>query len=562
MKRIIRICMFFFALFIVNVKFVYASETMDTTPVIQSISVMTEKIEAPGEVQIAIGLAQKKSLQAVNMVFRMQENGKTLYYWLGQEDIHYSESNNINICTISLAETVVEGSYQLTEIELIDQEEQSAVYVVSEEGLKNWTNECEIQKVELLVSCGCKDRDFQAPELNEISADQMVEAGSFLNVNIKVYDESGLKSAKVVYYHGKTETYLYLEPVEKVYNAEKNIYTFTYKIPKYQDAGSYEFDSVCLTDNSAHENSITYWRSGSLLTNLDNQSLSVSECRYLQIDFDNSGNAASILKQNLYKVVSQAEANSTVIYRGGDSKESLWILDDSSLEKAKNNQLTLLLPDMFTDSEIIIDAKQLPNNLPEEIYTGFLLKELSEGIYDIKIQMTHPQLPFTVKFKMDSLNDFKYYEFLFYKIDEEGNTELMDDTLGVNKEGYVFIEFPEGIQNEEEWSHFQLIKTEPRECTEEHEWGEEVSIAKATVTQPGTAQSVCENCGETKIKDVAKIGSLTLAAAKYIYDGKKKTPALTVKDVNNKKLVKGTDYELKYPDTGKNVGRYLQDAME
>lgn len=50
--------------------------------------------------------------------------------------------------------------------------------------------------------------------------------------------------------------------------------------------------------------------------------------------------------------------------------------------------------------------------------------------------------------------------------------------------------------------------------------------------------------------------NIKLSTTAYTYDGKTKTPSLTIKDVNGTKLVKGTDYTVKYASGRKNVGSY------
>ncbi len=50
--------------------------------------------------------------------------------------------------------------------------------------------------------------------------------------------------------------------------------------------------------------------------------------------------------------------------------------------------------------------------------------------------------------------------------------------------------------------------------------------------------------------------NIKLSATSYTYNGKVKTPTLTIKDVNGTKLKKGTDYTVSYAKGRKNVGSY------
>lgn len=54
----------------------------------------------------------------------------------------------------------------------------------------------------------------------------------------------------------------------------------------------------------------------------------------------------------------------------------------------------------------------------------------------------------------------------------------------------------------------------------------------------------------------AKVSNVKLSSTSYTYNGKTKTPSVTVKDSKGRKLKNGTDYTVKYSSGKKNVGRY------
>ena len=82
-------------------------------------------------------------------------------------------------------------------------------------------------------------------------------------------------------------------------------------------------------------------------------------------------------------------------------------------------------------------------------------------------------------------------------------------------------------------------------------------LKEATFTSDGALETYCERCdnviSSTPIKQV-KIAKLS--ATKYTYDGKKKTPTVTVTDSSGKKLQKDTDYTLSYSSGRTKVGTY------
>ena len=64
--------------------------------------------------------------------------------------------------------------------------------------------------------------------------------------------------------------------------------------------------------------------------------------------------------------------------------------------------------------------------------------------------------------------------------------------------------------------------------------------------------------GENAITDtkVAKVNSFTLSATDFVYDGKNKTPKVTVKDADGKQLVKNVDYKTAVASSRSNIGKY------
>lgn len=83
------------------------------------------------------------------------------------------------------------------------------------------------------------------------------------------------------------------------------------------------------------------------------------------------------------------------------------------------------------------------------------------------------------------------------------------------------------------------------------------TVTKATTTSNGKTVKECENCGYVASTTVIKkISSVKLSTTAYTYNGKVKTPAVTVKDADGKALVKNTDYTVSYAKGRKNVGKY------
>ena len=87
--------------------------------------------------------------------------------------------------------------------------------------------------------------------------------------------------------------------------------------------------------------------------------------------------------------------------------------------------------------------------------------------------------------------------------------------------------------------------------------GKENVTKKATETNNGIMYCVCESCGKNFDKaTIAKIASVKLSYKKTKYNGKVKTPTVTVLDGDGYQLSEGIHYTVKYQSGRKEVGTY------
>lgn len=75
----------------------------------------------------------------------------------------------------------------------------------------------------------------------------------------------------------------------------------------------------------------------------------------------------------------------------------------------------------------------------------------------------------------------------------------------------------------------------------------ETVTTKATFKVDGSTVEKCKTCGKTKkTVKIYKVTSASLSVSSYIYNGKAKTPAVTLKNSNGALLKSGTDYTVLY----------------
>ncbi len=80
---------------------------------------------------------------------------------------------------------------------------------------------------------------------------------------------------------------------------------------------------------------------------------------------------------------------------------------------------------------------------------------------------------------------------------------------------------------------------------------------KATLTKNGKVENKCTACGHvSKTTVIYAPKTVKLSATSYTYNGKVKTPSVTVKDSKGKTLKKDAEYTVKYSSGRKNPGKY------
>ncbi len=82
------------------------------------------------------------------------------------------------------------------------------------------------------------------------------------------------------------------------------------------------------------------------------------------------------------------------------------------------------------------------------------------------------------------------------------------------------------------------------------------TTTKATLSKNGKVVNKCTVCGYSKTTTVYYPKTIKLEYTSATYNGKKKTPSVTVKDSKGNKLKKDTDYTVKYASGRKSTGKY------
>lgn len=100
-----------------------------------------------------------------------------------------------------------------------------------------------------------------------------------------------------------------------------------------------------------------------------------------------------------------------------------------------------------------------------------------------------------------------------------------------------------------------IVKTETIAKLNTHTY--KITTAKATLSKNGSIVKKCTVCGKNGGKtEIYYPKTIKLSATSYAYNGKIKTPTVTVKSWAGKALKKNTDFTITYASGRKNVGKY------
>ena len=81
------------------------------------------------------------------------------------------------------------------------------------------------------------------------------------------------------------------------------------------------------------------------------------------------------------------------------------------------------------------------------------------------------------------------------------------------------------------------------------------TTTKATLSKNGSIVKKCTVCDKVASTTTIKsVKTVKLSDTSYVYNGKVKTPSVTVKDSAGKTLKEGTDYDVTYASGRKNAG--------
>lgn len=444
------------------------SENQDTTPpVIRKVSVDPQTVKAPGKVSLTVETEREQTdIDYIGGTFA-DANRETNTIEFESEDVVYSSENRCSVIEIDIDQTKINGVYQLQSIYIGDENGNNTGYIMKNGQLQEETGNVDFPKVDtcsIEIVESSADEDFDAPMLAELELGQNeVKAGDILQGRLQAEDEMGVSNILLRYaadtdMDGANDAYLDLECKELILG--ESGYLCSYRVDPYCVPGNYALWNVILTDGSVRENRSLYIydRENHCFYYNGKQVAAPEGISYqLAVTGQENMTVVDMVSGDLEKAAAAAKDGEklalTGMYIGNPSVKGI---STEVLEMAREKNMTLIIPDPKRDSEIVIDGSSISqtpvNKLQLKIQREELVEDLAgveadDRYYPVSVFATDTTVPITMRIRVgeDFLEQCGNNPIRISKVGADGQVTIMQDNLTVTEDGYLEIEFPDGL---------------------------------------------------------------------------------------------------------------------
>lgn len=454
---------------------VTTAETPDQeAPILKGVSVTPNETTAPGTIQIKMKTEGEEVAEVTNATvgFTDINNPKNGIATPASDPsvtkLTYSEKEDCYILEYHL-DKVVKGTYRINELTLYDDAGNSRGYYYQDGKLIAWSYETdeevpEVDACEFTVTeSETETSDFDAPVLKGIEVlNPELATDETLRVRIQAEEVSGISSMMLYYscdsnQDGIPNAYLTLNSKNVV--AENDSYVAEFDIDPYCTGGDYDLEHLMITDGSVFEAGSYYYYNkwSNIITNYTDQ-FSPEKPLTLHIKQSSSRPILDLRTDDLTKAASEVDNRTTLVIKGSYVESvKIELFPAEFWDVVKEKDLTVIIPDSQSNSEIIVNGNELQNIVSDKVELKVERENLVEdeaGIgsdnlyYPVNIVTSDPAFPFTVRIKVgqEFLEQCGDNPIRISKVSTDGSAEIMQDNLTVTEDGYLEVTFPNGLQ--------------------------------------------------------------------------------------------------------------------
>ena len=241
--------------------------------------------------------------------------------------------------------------------------------------------------------------------------------------------------------------------------AENDSYVAEFDIDPYCTGGDYDLEHLMITDGSVFEAGSYYYYNkwSNIITNYTDQ-FSPEKPLTLHIKQSSSRPILDLRTDDLTKAASEVDNRTTLVIKGSYVESvKIELFPAEFWDVVKEKDLTVIIPDSQSNSEIIVNGNELQNIVSDKVELKVERENLVEdeaGIgsdnlyYPVNIVTSDSAFPFTVRIKVgqEFLEQCGDNPIRISKVSADGSAAIMQDNLTVTEDGYLEVAFPNGMQ--------------------------------------------------------------------------------------------------------------------
>ena len=453
------------------------SEEIQEEPIVESISVENESVNAGDDIKLKIKVADTQKLPITSMTMNWENQETKLECWNNtispEADYTYSEKEHCYYVNIPTNSSWDEGEYYLYNLTMNNKAGGFGNYVVDDKGMmyKYQTSNIDyFQTVTInLTKDDVSEPDYTAPVLEsaEIVGSNNVTSAGEVTYRIKASDVNKVSGIRLGYSYNKGKNTMTLKS-SSIKGEGEDTYLCTFQISRYRETGDYQLQTIGLIDGSVNKNDRVYKyneKTGEFESE-DMTSVKVS------------GNLAITMKEdkvivsgekNLEDEVEKAEEGTILVI--ADLQKELVISPDT-MKEIKEKDLSVIITNEERTATIDFngeDLEKIPDkDLKLTIERGGMLEaKIPNGMgtqemlyYPIKITTTDASLLVGISVKLDDefLKQVPKKTLCLSRKNADGTIEVMENFMYATEDGYFTYAFFDGVAPEQQKEEQSLPK--------------------------------------------------------------------------------------------------------
>lgn len=430
-------------------------------PMIESIIVAEESLKAPGTITFKIKTkGEEVSPITYLQMYAVGESGYELYFIYdskqeeGSAKLSYSEEEGCYIYEQELSPLALAETYTINSVFIKDEAENfRGYYDRGGEILDDDGNPLPESKF-TVVESAAPDTDTTYPILKKVTARTTeVAPKEEFQVDIRAEEESGLDSVILGYVLADRNAWMNIEADRIERNGD--VYTCTFKMKPYVEAGEYRLQNIEISDKSCRGNRGFYDYDdevGAFVDYSTSESTGVGTVGLTVLPTE------EYLISGIDEVtdkVTEVKEKGTIVVTGVDAYNTP-ALPQEFIQQAKNKKLDIIIPSMNGNAEIKVKAEDLSDTTDYSLAIdtqdwmeeeGIIIgDEEHDLVTPLRVVTSDKSIPVTIRVKLDRgfIESCGGKGITLSRKETSGEYKVVAENLIPDEDGYVKVSLSQG----------------------------------------------------------------------------------------------------------------------